>query len=466
MLFTLMHTLNTTYSPYGWCMSNFWGDDVDVVSWDYSMNEAGGMPQGLEAYLRHTLQLKRQPALIVKDTHLAQDRRDLLQRYFDMNMTTITATPATGSNDLLQSLVQDYVVVHTDPAAKPFLDRVEEHRPAGFQEWRKFGSPPGAPGQALHHPAVKEHELIAWLLTMHFLRALELFATSRQEPSMLQCRDDNDEHGSMFLPPPVVEKDSTDTPPWTSVLFGEQESNSSSARWRMNPVHCRTSFEPILSGDLSSIAVSGSVGEELNIMLPKSKMFYNRGWVLDLSDGEKQAKRKLDVFGGLGYVDRKKAYYGIFPSGRIRFLLPYESAQGRTQKPIVGDKATDWFKSIVVCAVNEKRDAGACQTEKDLSLIVGGANATNAVMMDAPGTLYLGKKLCLYIPVPNDAILTSRNELKKNETTKLKLPPGQMHAARDEAVGLALELSINNRHILLRDQACSVSHVVWEQQRM
>jgi hypothetical protein len=263
----------------------------------------------------------------------------------------------------------------------------------------------------------------------------------------------------------VEEVSSTATRPWTSILFGEQESNSSS-RWRMNPVQCRTSFEPILSGDLSSIAVSGSVGEDLNIMLPKSKMFYNRGWVLDLSDGEKQAKRKLDVFGGLGYVDRKKAYYGIFPSGRIRFLLPYESKQERKQKPIVGDKATDWFKSIVVCEVNEKRDAGACETEKDLSLIVGGANVTNAVMMDAPGTLYLGKKLCLYIPVPNDAILTSRNELKKNETTKLKLPPDQIHAKRDEKVGLALELSINNRHILLRDQACSVSHVVWEQQRM
>jgi hypothetical protein len=453
-------------------MSSFWGDDVDVVSWDYSMNEAGGIPEGLEAYLRHTMQLKRKPALIVKDTHLAPDRRDVLKRYFDMtDMTTEQTSAATTqtTGDRLLGLAQDYVVVHTDPAAKPFLDRAEEHRPVGFQEWRKFGSPPGAPGQALHHPAVKEHELVAWLLTMHFLRALEWLATSRQEPSMLQCRDYEDELDTNFLPPPVVEEVSTATRPWISILFGEQEFNSSStgSRWRMNPVHCRTSFEPILSGDLSSIAVSGSVGEDLNIMLPKSKMFYNRGWVLDLSDGEKQEKRKLDVYGGLGYVDRKKAYYGIFPSGTLRFLLPYdnEKAQERA-KPSVGDRATDWFKSIVVCEVNEKRDAGACKTEKDVSLIVGGANVTDAVMMDAPGTLYLGKKLCLYVPVPTDAVLTSRNELKKNETTKLLLPPDQMDAARDEAVGLALELSISNRHILLRDQACSVSHVVWEQQRM
>jgi hypothetical protein len=65
--------------PYGWCMANFWGLDADVVSWDYSMNEAGGVPQGLEAYIRHTVLLDRAPKLIVKDTHMAQARRDLLK---------------------------------------------------------------------------------------------------------------------------------------------------------------------------------------------------------------------------------------------------------------------------------------------------------------------------------------------------------------------------------------------------
>lgn len=94
--------------PYGWCLDNFLGDDADVISWDYrsvaalmrhriawcglglslstqttcSMNEAGGVTDGLEAYLRHGLSLKRQPMLIVKDTSatIAQQRRDLLQR--------------------------------------------------------------------------------------------------------------------------------------------------------------------------------------------------------------------------------------------------------------------------------------------------------------------------------------------------------------------------------------------------
>jgi hypothetical protein len=43
------------------------------------MNEAGGVPQGLEAYIRHTVSLDRAPKLIIKDTHMAQARRDLLK---------------------------------------------------------------------------------------------------------------------------------------------------------------------------------------------------------------------------------------------------------------------------------------------------------------------------------------------------------------------------------------------------
>ena len=68
--------------PYGWCLDIFLGDDVDVHSWDYSMNEPGGVAGGLEAYIRHGLSLTRRPMLIVKDTSrsYAGDRYDILQR--------------------------------------------------------------------------------------------------------------------------------------------------------------------------------------------------------------------------------------------------------------------------------------------------------------------------------------------------------------------------------------------------
>jgi hypothetical protein len=75
--------------PYGWCLPNFLGTSADVVSWDYSMNEAGGVAQGLEAYIRHAMYLKQYaphshndppPMLIVKDTEMAIQRRNLIQQ--------------------------------------------------------------------------------------------------------------------------------------------------------------------------------------------------------------------------------------------------------------------------------------------------------------------------------------------------------------------------------------------------
>ena len=146
--------------PYGFCKKNHWGEDSDVVSWDFSMNEAGGVAEGLEAYLRHTMTLSHRPKLIMKDTFMAEKRRELLKTYVDLGA------------------ISDPIVLHSDPAVRPFLERREDFRPIGFQEWRKFGSPPGAPGQALHHPAVKEHEMVGWMLAMHFLSALELVAAA------------------------------------------------------------------------------------------------------------------------------------------------------------------------------------------------------------------------------------------------------------------------------------------------
>jgi hypothetical protein len=141
--------------PYGFCFRNFLGTEPDVISWDYSMNEAGGVPEGLEAYVRHmiTTYSSYVPKLIVKDTHMATLRQHVLHDYKDW--------------------LQDSVILHTDPATKPFLERDEAYRPVGFQEWRKFGAPYGAPGQAHHHPALKEHEMMGWILAMHFLTALE-----------------------------------------------------------------------------------------------------------------------------------------------------------------------------------------------------------------------------------------------------------------------------------------------------
>jgi hypothetical protein len=311
----------------------------------------------------------------------------------------------------------------------------------GFQEWSKFGAPLGAPGQQVHHPGVKEHELIAWLLTMHFLTALEMIALDDSNDS-LQCQKPV---------PPTFPRPNATLQPWSSIMFGEQV--GSKEEWRMNRVHCRTSYEPIKKkpGVLHDIIVSGSVGEEVNVMFPKSNQYYNRGWVLDLSDSERKAKHRLNFFGGLGFVDSKKAYYGIYTSGPLRMLLPHDTAKA-------GDDARKWFKSVVVCQVNEKREAGACDAETDAHFFIDRVNVTDAVVISAAGTIFMGKKLCIFLPVPPTATLTTREKMKKDEDKPI-LVGGE---EQEDQVGLMVEVEVHNKKIMKAYQACSVSHVVWE----
>jgi len=432
------------------------------------MNEAGGVTEGIEAYLRHTMTLSRRPKLIVKDTQMADKRRDLLKSY--------------------AASIQDTVVLHSDPAVRPFLDRKENWRPEGFQSWRKFGSPPGAPGQALHHPAVKEHEFLGWVLAMHFLSALELVAAATdvnvnentKHPLHFSCpapSETKQESSTNNLLPPPVTVNVTDMKEWSSLFFGVPNTDSKlkdgrvlasdyNQAWRMNPVHCRTSYEPIVDqlGSLSSIVVSGSTGEDMDLMLPKGHFFYNKAWVMDLSEGEKDAKRKLDRFGGLGFVDAKKAYRGLFNSGTLRFLLPYyPNTEGL--RPKSGDKARDWFQNVIVCEVNERREPSVCQNGKDITFKAGGANATEITMLDTPGTLYLGKKICAHVKIPEDATIISREEMLLEDPLLRASERKQLTQEKVEGktlVGLSLDLTVHNHLIIARDKACSVSHVVWE----
>jgi hypothetical protein len=345
------------------------------------------------------------------------------------------------------------VVLHTDPAVKPFLERQEEHRPVGFQEWRKFGAPKGAPGQAFHHPAVKEHELIGWMLAMHFLTSLEYLMA---QGASLQCPTTTTTTTS--LPPPVSGRiTNTTNMKYPGILFGHpngDDDNNDDSKWTMNPVHCRTTFQPILNGDLSEIVVSGTTAEDLDVLLPKSQMYYNKGWTFDLSEGEKTAKRKLSVYeNGLGFQDSKEAYYGIYESPKMTLLVPYETiATTTTSVPRIGDAAFDWFESLVLCQVNEKRDSTACNFGFDVGVLIGGANATDtAVLMKDAGTLFLGQPVCLQVPIPKEAALTSHNQLAASKN------------GDDDQVGVLVEIYVTNPHIVHVSQACSISHVVWEE---
>lgn len=474
--------------PYGWCLSSFLGTTPDVVSWDFAMNEAGGDPQGLEAYLRrvwHDLRPKAAtninnkkqpnmqappPQIIVRDTPLATERHALLQNY--------------------SRWFPDAVTLHSEPAAEPYLELPDAFRPKGFMEWRKFGAPKGAPGQALHHPAVAEHQLMAYLLAIHYLAALEIMVfqqelddTMKDHPLYLSCPAPIEEKS---LPPPWTWNTdfvSGKEHPWQSTFVGDATND-----WQMTDMACRTSFEPIEQGNLTPLVVAGSQGEDLDILKPRSKMFYNKGWTLDLAHEEKQAKKNLLRYGGLGFIDSKKAYYGIEMSGWLRLLLPIDQADAHVEP----DKtAKEWFRSVILCEVNDKTTSGyhmdkgpRCKMDKDVEYWVGGVNVTaSAKPIDAGGALYLGKKVCIHLPVPPVARTTTAIDLFEKAANGDPMVEVNMTEAEEEeqqqqeydhlvrlpekdgespTVGLSVEIRVSNPHIFQIEQACSISHVVWE----
>jgi len=407
--------------PYGWCLDSFLGDDADVISWDYSMNEAGGVSDGLEAYIRQGLSMKRQPMLIVKDTStsIAQERYDLLQQYID------------------KGFLKDTIVLSIEDTINTFLNVKDEYMPTGFRDWRKFGAPKGTPGQSSHHPGLKEHELYGWLLTMHFVAVLELvayFISHESETRDLLIDDQK------LLPQPIHGRNISPLGVF-SLFYGQPVSEQMSSPWKMNQIHCRTSFDPILKNDLRDIIVSGVTAEDVDIMLPKGAKMYNKGWVLDLGDGERKAKKKLERYGNLGYIDSKVAYYGIKASGPLEMFLPcIDRDDIEIQSPSVF--ATVCFKNIVVCEVNDKHSKGTeCNLNNDLSFVVGGMTSQDVKPVNATGAFYWGRNICIRVGIPSESLLSKLKGL----------------------VGLSFAISVVTTSVMIRSGPCSISHVIWEQ---
>ena len=332
-----------------------------------------------------------------------------------------------------------------EDAIDNFLHVKEDLLPLGFREWRKFGAPKGSPGQTSHHPGVKEHELYGWLLTMHFLAVLELvaFLVSKGDDVLNELAKKHLPNEQHLLPAPI--HGANIAPSELHSLFYGQSTNKQSS-WKMNPVHCRTTYDPILKNNLNDILVSGvTTGQDLNIMLPRGPQLYNKGWVLDLGQGEKTAKRKLDRYGGLGYVDSKKAYYGIKSSGPLEMFLPCigrDDILHKMQLPSREVLAHNCFQNVLICEVNDKHTTGKeCNLNNDLSFVVGDAKSRNIQSVNATGAFYWGRNICIRIGIPEEAKLSSRNG----------------------SVGLYLTISVESTSVMIRTGPCSISHVVWEQ---
>ena len=390
--------------PYGLCLQNFFGSDsLDVISWDFAMNEASDAVDGIEAFIRQVVSLQKiSPMLLVKDTHLAVKRSAMIKKYVDAG-----------------ALI-DPIVLHTDPAADSFLQMEEALRPEGFQSWRDFGAPPNAPGKSKHHPAKREHEFIGWLISIHFLNALELLAASD-----LGLYDLREIPNSPPLPAPMQPNESSSI---ARILHGVNDNGL----WT-----CRTSFEPSIQGDLREIIMSPII-DSLDMLLQKGLKEYNSNWVYDLGDAERKSKQQLQRFGGLGFIDSKKAFYGIYASGIISFFLK----RNELQKDL---------SSVIVCESNDRREVGSCNMKEDITYNIGGVEV-EVQAIDTTGFTYLGKTICIHMHIPPEAKLAFRDSTAVNVSTK---------RLENKVSGYALDISVRNPKIRRKEQACSISHIIW-----
>ena len=409
--------------PYGWCLRNFLGDDADLVSWDYGMNE-GNEASGLESYLRQSLTLPKSPPLFVLLDVKNRARLDILQRY--VNLGVLPDPVALGGKDAVDSKL---------------LELSEDERPKGLKKWDEWGAPLGAPGQSPWHAKKMEHELMAWMLAMRILDALDVVLDVMEKDvdwriPILALLEEQQKRGVaevVVLPPPITDVDTTGVP---SLLHG---SKSTTNEWHQGRISCRTSFLPTISGDLNSIVESGVTRDDADMLQPRGDELFKGGWVMDVGKLERDTKLKVQAYGGLGYIDMKTALYGIPSSGTLRFWLPYEGYS----IPVENASASEYFNAIVVCEVNEKRGDKECNMIADLAFRMGGADVPKGDVLQVKHVAsYLKKDICIRVMMPPEA--------------KISLKHGSSN------FGLALEVKVTGNAVTRENGPCSISHVIWE----
>lgn len=389
------------------------------------MNEKSKDPAVFEAYVRQALhQLPKQPMIIMVDNNPL--RSELLNNYVQQGLLKGALTVAKASNVI----------------DKDLLEKPDNEKPKGLQQWDEFGAPAGCPGKGAWHPKRKEHEFMGWMIAMHFVQALELvYEKQQQNPiSWYEEYADAVPKAKTGFPNPMSNPPANDAIV-TEILFGHKVSDN---QYQMKELSCRTNFLPATDQEkvLDTLVASGMNKQATtdNIMDRRSDDYYQKGWVLDVSQVERETKVKVEKCGGLGYIDMKIALYGIPESGTLELFLPYEGEpHDHDHDATTQSDAQHWFDGLIVCEANDKRPNEACQLDRDIEYEVGGAKAPSVAMVEGAGE-YLKRKTCVNVGVPQ----------------------GARTARRNDKLGLQVKITAKGA-VTRKDGACCISHVVWEQ---
>ena len=419
--------------PYGWCLNNFLGQDADVVSWDPEMVNMGDTIYSFEAYLRNAITLSHSPMFIAREYAFSESRRSLLQKYVDVGA------------------MSDTLVVNLESAMTLFKDFDDSIMPEGLKDWNSFSAPAGSPGKTRSNLSEKQHELMGNVLGMYFLAASELVVAELNgllpKGSFAIGPSSKPDFKHYYLPPPQSPEDPYDhVSQNTTVMFGVPA--TADLRWYMNDVHCMTTFDPIVYGSLQDNVISGSDAEDMDLMLPKGPMIYNKNWIMDLGTVTKNLVRTMLKF-DLGFQDSRKAYFGVEPSGNLTIFIPYNSDRSVTKEK--KEDPREAIKSVIVCEANER---SSCKIDEDMSFLLGGFPTTPRII-DANGASYSGRKLCVSFDIP-DSTKWSPRRAKKS---------GNLLRKNEEQLGIELSISVANNRIMWKNGPCSISHVIWEQYR-
>jgi hypothetical protein len=327
--------------------------------------------------------------------------------------------------------------------------------PAGLKDWEEFGAPARCPGRGSWHPKKMEHELIGWMIAMHFLQALErahtLLLNGSDVPRQLQAPS---------FPAPLAKTPGND-PEVTELLYGHATGDD----YRMKDLSCRTSFLPATdhSKVLPSVVVSGLLPGDLDIMKDRTDAHYSKGWVLDVSKIERDTKRKVEACGGLGYMDMKIALYGVPASGTLRLWLPFEGPSHDDHDHDTTDDvaAKHWFDDFIICEANEKRSDEACKLDQDMAITVGGVEVTRISPIKGAGE-YLKRQTCVNVGVPKNAKVTQLKSVLSTDGKPLSTQDKTKFGGNDKAVGLVVDIKVRDK-VTRANGACCLSHIVWEQ---
>lgn len=360
----------------------------------------------------------------------SHSRRQLLQHYVD-----------SGS-------ALDPIVINYDKSiVSTYVSQPEAERPVGFQKWESWGSPPGCPGQSSWHLKLKEHEFIGWMLAMHFLSAMDLAVQNIVTSTAVITEQPRRAH----LHRPITLNDHDKDDSITSLVYGVPKAESPTDHWAMTHVSCRTSFQHSIQGQLDDIVVSGVVQSPVDLdpaITSQDVSTYASGWVMDVGELERKTKRQLIPFGGLGYIDKKTALYGIPESGTLSLWLPLVS----------GGEVS--IHSLVICEVNEKRGNQECNMEQDLKFIIGGITSPKVSYLQRTGMAYLGKVICVNVAIPKDVLVTPRPKSLEKKTSRIS------RKALDDTKdirGITVEIAVTGKDVTYKNGACSISHVIWEE---